>query len=49
VDEGIEQVCDELPDEDEKILPGLCIAKGQQPILSLLLNGLMLGSPEQVS
>lgn len=47
VDQGIEQVSEELPDEDDKVLPGFCITKGIQPILPLLLNGLMLGSPEQ--
>lgn len=47
VDEGMETVSDELPDEGERILPGFCIPKGIQPILPLLLNGLMLGSPEQ--
>lgn len=47
VDEGIEQVSDELPDDDDRVLPGFCITKGLQPILPLLLNGLMLGSPEQ--
>ena len=47
IDEGIENAADQLDDDAPQLLPGFCLAKGIQPVTPLLLNGLMLGTPEQ--